>query len=121
MVRNIKVSPFGKYCRKLRIERDEKIRDMAAKLNVTSAYLSAVELGKRNIPVEWESKLAELYGLDEVQVQEVRFAILKSITSIKISLRHATNEQRRLAVLFSRRINDLNAHEVEEIIRLLKG
>lgn len=121
MVRNIKISPFGKYCRKLRIERDEKIRDMAAKLNVTSAYLSAVELGKRNIPVEWESKLAELYGLDEVQVQELRLAILKSITSIKISLRHATNEQRRLAVLFSKRINDLTESEAEEIIRLMKG
>lgn len=119
MVRNIKISPFGKYCRKLRIERDEKIRDMAAKLNVTPAYLSAVELGKRNIPVDWESKFAELYGLEDVQVQELRLAILKSITSIKIDLKSASEKKRRLAGLFAQKVEGLTDEQIKSIKEVL--
>ena len=42
------ITPFGKYLRKLRIDHDEKLKDMAAKLGVTGSYLSAVEIGKRD-------------------------------------------------------------------------
>ena len=39
---------FGKFCRKLRIDNDELLYDMAAKLGVSSAFLSKVENGKKN-------------------------------------------------------------------------
>lgn len=41
---------FGKQLRKLRIDREERLKDMADRLNVTTAYLSAVENGKRTVP-----------------------------------------------------------------------
>lgn len=46
----MKLTEFGKFSRKLRIDNGELLKDMAIKLNVTVSYLSAVEIGKRNIP-----------------------------------------------------------------------
>ena len=40
---------FGKALRKLRIDNNELLKDMALKLEVTVSYLSAVENGKRDV------------------------------------------------------------------------
>ncbi len=44
------MTPFGERLRSLRQERDVTLKDMAAALNVSSAYLSALEHGKRGRP-----------------------------------------------------------------------
>jgi len=54
---------FGKLLRKLRIENDEKLRDMAKKLGVSIAYLSYVERGDRNIPLSWIDLLPKFYKI----------------------------------------------------------
>jgi transcriptional regulator with XRE-family HTH domain len=62
---------FGKFCRKLRIDKDELMKDMAKKLGVTVSYLSAIEKGKRSIPGDWAEQISEHYELTEQQVQEL--------------------------------------------------
>lgn len=54
---------FGKFARRLRIENGELLKDMAAKLDVTSSYLSAVEHGKKRVPDVWQEQLSEIYHL----------------------------------------------------------
>lgn len=44
------MTPFGDRMRKLRAERGITLRDMAEALGVSSAYLSALEHGKRGRP-----------------------------------------------------------------------
>jgi transcriptional regulator with XRE-family HTH domain len=44
------MTPFGDRMRKLRAERDVTLKDMAEALGVSSAYLSALEHGKRGRP-----------------------------------------------------------------------
>ena len=44
------MTPFGAKIRQLRRERGITLKDMAASLDVTSAYLSALEHGKRGRP-----------------------------------------------------------------------
>ena len=51
---------FGKMLRKLRIDCDENIRDMAFNLDITASYLSAIECGKRNIPKNLVDKVAKV-------------------------------------------------------------
>ena len=48
------LSPFGKFCRKLRLERGELLLDMAKKLQVQSSYLSSVEVGRKSVPESWK-------------------------------------------------------------------
>jgi transcriptional regulator with XRE-family HTH domain len=44
------MTPFGEKLRALRQERNITLKDMAKSLNVSSAYLSALEHGKRGRP-----------------------------------------------------------------------
>jgi transcriptional regulator with XRE-family HTH domain len=44
------MTPFGKRVRDLRLERGRSLKDMAAHLGVSSAYLSALERGDRGRP-----------------------------------------------------------------------
>ncbi|MFN0193186.1 MAG: helix-turn-helix domain-containing protein [Aestuariivirga sp.] len=44
------MTPFGERMRKLRAERNMTLRDMAESIGVSSAYLSALEHGKRGRP-----------------------------------------------------------------------
>jgi transcriptional regulator with XRE-family HTH domain len=44
------VTPFGARLRELRQSRSVKLKDLAASLGVSSAYLSALEHGKRGRP-----------------------------------------------------------------------
>ena len=48
---------FGKELRKLRIDKDENIHDMAKKLGISISYLSAIEAGSRNIPSDMVDKM----------------------------------------------------------------
>jgi hypothetical protein len=43
-------APVGKILRKIRIDHDERLSDMARHLAVSSAFLSSVELGKKPPP-----------------------------------------------------------------------
>lgn len=62
-----KHTPFGRELKKLRIDAGETIRDMAKQLDITASYLSTIETGKRNIPVDMISKLQEKYNLSDKQ------------------------------------------------------
>ena len=43
------ITELGKHLRKIRIDHGEILKNMADKLGVTSSFLSAVEIGKRNM------------------------------------------------------------------------
>ena len=45
-----KRTPFGEELARLRAERGMQLKDLAARLNVTPAYLSALETGQRGVP-----------------------------------------------------------------------
>ena len=44
------ITKFGEYARDLRIDRGENLKEMAKNLGVSSAFLSAVENGKKQVP-----------------------------------------------------------------------
>lgn len=112
---------FGKYCRKLRVDSDELLKNMADKLQVTSAYLSAVENGKRKIPVEWEEKIAERYSLDEQERQNLKIAIDHSLDEISINLAQINNANvRDTAIAFARKFDSLSDDEIKKIQKILK-
>jgi len=50
MEENKMITEYGKFLRKLRIDQGQILKTMAEKLGVSSAFLSAVENGKKKIP-----------------------------------------------------------------------
>ena len=59
------VNNFGKFCRKLRIDNDELLYDMAKKLGVSSAFLSKVENGKKKPPKDQNYDSIDISGMSD--------------------------------------------------------
>jgi transcriptional regulator with XRE-family HTH domain len=111
------LTEFGKFCRKLRIDRSELLKDMAEKFDVSAAYLSAVEVGRRNVPPSWPKSLAELYSLNSKDISSMNKAIESSKLQVKISLDGFSANDRNLAVAFAREFKDLD-EETKSKIRI---
>jgi len=67
----VKLTEFGKFLRKLRIDNEELLKDMSVKLNVTPSFLSMVETGRRSIPKKWEEEIEKIYSLNLKQKEEL--------------------------------------------------
>ena len=80
------ITALGKFLRKLRIDRNEILKNMADKLEVTVSFLSAVENGKKRMPSEWNTKISNLYQLTNQQKDEFSAAIGDSEQKIEVDL-----------------------------------
>lgn len=91
-----RVTNFGKYLRKLRIDKEEKLEDMADKLSVSSAYLSAIELGKRNIPQDMLYKIANIYNLSEDNISDLKYIIFTSQKTIRVDMTCLSDDNKKV-------------------------
>ncbi|MBR1721675.1 MAG: helix-turn-helix transcriptional regulator [Treponema sp.] len=57
------LTPIGKYLRKLRIDLEESMEDMAKRLGISKTYLSFIENGSREISQDFAEKIMEEYRL----------------------------------------------------------
>lgn len=111
---------FGKELRKLRIDEDVTIHDMAKKLNISISYLSAIEAGKRKIPDGMTEKIISYYHLNKERGEELRMAAIESSKEIEIDVSQITNEQRNLIYALSRKINEMSDEDCLKILDKLK-
>lgn len=109
---------FGKYLRKLRIDRGEVLSDMAKKLEVTSSYLSAIENGKRKIPENW---IDEISGLYQVDINELQEKVDQSVSELKISLGNKTSNDKELMFAFARNFDKLDEVKKKELQSILES
>lgn len=75
------MTPFGKYMRNLRLEKGLLLKDVADLLGVTSAYLSALEHGKKGVPnAQIVKKIISVLTLDAHAAGELTKAVRDSET-----------------------------------------
>ncbi len=115
------LTSIGKFLRKLRIDQGEILKDMADKLEVSVAFLSAVENGKKRMPTAWSKKICDSYHLSEEEQSEFTTAIAETEESVEMDLSDVTAQQRELAVSFARKFSDINEEQVEAIKKILQG
>ena len=111
---------FGKELRKLRIDYDETIYQMAKKLDMSISYLSAIESGSRNVPGDLVDKLIEKYNLDSERSCTMKKAEAESAKELNINLKGISPEQRRLIFALSRKLGNISDEECADIARRLK-
>jgi transcriptional regulator with XRE-family HTH domain len=113
------ITEFGKRLRILRIERGEILMTMATTLGVTPSYLSAVENGKREVPLDWPRKIAQHYALSAADFEElVSFAEL-SKTTVRLNLGKAGQPQRSAALAFARSFDEMDDSTAKKIADFL--
>lgn len=89
---------YGKYLKKLRIDKDKTLAAMAKNMGIAPYYLSAIESGERVIPVDFTEKISEKYSLDNTAKDELRELELKTPPmrfSWTLRSRGSTQEQKR--------------------------
>ena len=117
------ITTFGKFCRILRMDRDQLLKDMADLLDVSSAFQSSVENGKKEVPSSWFEKIKLLYSLDEKKSEQLFNAIQASRKELRINLEQMEAEDRILALSFARKletISQMNEHTKAEFRSFLK-
>lgn len=115
------ITSVGRFLRKLRIDKGEILRDMANRLEVSSAFLSAVENGKKKLPEAWIPKIEELYSLTLEQMEELRFAIVESSDTVEININNTSAVNRQLAVSFARQFDTLDEETTKKLFDILKS
>lgn len=111
---------FGEFMRILRVQHHEVMGDVAKLLGVSTPFLSAVENGKKNVPVEWFDIIAEHYSLSEEKIDEMKEYAENSKTQIKIILSQSESYQREAALQFARSFDDIDEETATRILELLK-
>ena len=115
------INELGKELRKLRIDKGEVLKNMADNLHITSAYLSAIECGKRDIPDWFIPRLEQTYNLNEEQINTFKEAYDKSLKSIELNFINASEEQREIALKFARTFKDMDTERLKAFQDFLNG
>jgi len=113
------ITVFGKYLRELRHMHTDLLKDMADKLNVSAAFLSAVESGKKSIPPTWPGMLQMSYQLSAEQRSQLNKAFDESQKNVTIDLSNQSGERRGVAVALARTFNDLSDEQLDLIKRTM--
>ncbi len=111
---------FGEFMRLLRVKNHEVMGDVAKMLEVKVPFLSAVENGKKNVPVEWIDKIVDYYNLNEEEQMNLKEAIEESKTQYKIIMNNSGVNQRKAALQFARSFDGMDDETAVRILKLLK-
>jgi transcriptional regulator with XRE-family HTH domain len=114
------MTPFGERVRQLRQERGRMLKDMAAHLGVSSAYLSALERGERGKPT-WtliQGVLQYFHIIWDEADELTRLADL-SDPRVKIDTANTDPKATLLANRLSREIRSLTSQELDRMVAVL--
>lgn len=117
----MKLTPFGLCVRKIRLELGLTLKGMAESVAVSSAYLSAVELGEKTLTAKLGDQVVN-YLKDKIatdKLEEVRAACSQSLNMVPVS--NLNVDERGLVAAFARRLSE--GHGVPDDVRrwLAKG
>jgi len=114
------LTPFGKALRRLRIDRDMLLKDMARKAAVTPAFLSAVEAGRKPIPHYLVDRIADSIGLGHSEREQLRSDAQISAASVQIGLSASSSIfDRSLAVQLARSFDGLDDGQKNAIKKIM--
>ncbi len=114
------MTPFGARLRALRAERGMTQREMATALQVTPAYLSALEHGQRGAPRAGRvPQVGELLGLIWGEAEELAALARLSHPRIAVDTAGLTPEQTALANRLAQEIRRLSPETVARLHAVL--
>lgn len=114
------MTPFGERMRKLRTERGVTLKDMAEALGVSSAYLSALEHGKRGRP-GWHliQRILAYFNIIWDEADEVVRLARISHPRITIDTSGLSPKATELANRLADDISKLDASTLDELLGML--
>ena len=114
------MTPFGERVRALRAERGIALKDMAAALGVTPAYLSALEHGRRGRP-GWGfvQRVIQYFNVIWDEAEELERLAHDSDPRITVDTAGLSPKATQLANRLARHIGTLGEPEIAALLALL--
>ncbi len=111
---------FGKALRHIRLDHFENMKDMAQKLNVSTSFLSAVEVGKKNIPAKWVEDISNIYNLSAQETNELQNAFDITQQKVSLSLESMDEAHQNVSLMFARSIKNIDPNTLDKLKKLLE-
>jgi len=108
---------LGKMLRAIRLQKEERLMDMAQKIEVSVAFLSAIETGRKEPPLSIVQKIASAYDMSKKQRIELELAVFNSRTTFKLEPQSAIAQD--TVALLARRLNKLAPEDHKKIQAIL--
>lgn len=109
------LTDFGKAVRKARLDANETLSTMADALNVSPAFLSAMETGRKNISEEWIVKISDFFLHRGIKVEKL--AEYSDISNQSVSIAGRSPQQQMLIAGFAR--SNFDAETLARFAKLL--
>ncbi len=118
-----RLSDFALFCRKIRLENNQILKEMADSLGVSSSYLSAVENAKRKIPDDWFEKITTLYSLNKEKQNELFSIIKQQDLQFNDVFSSDDYKTKQMLISFARKCqeNSITPEKFNEIIKIMEG
>lgn len=115
------MTPFGEKLRRLRIARGVTQKEMAASIGVSSAYLSALEHGRRGVP-SWTmiQKIIGYFNVIWDDADELEALALGSDPRVIVDTSGLSPKATELSNLLASTIGSLGEAEIEQLIAQLR-
>ena len=115
------LTAFGKKVRKLRIDKGVRLKDTADFLKVSSAYLSAIETGKKKkVPEKVVEGVAKYFKLKGEEKTELKRLAIKSADEVRISLKGLSEDSIETAAVFARKFPKMKPVDMKALMRVLE-
>jgi len=116
------MTPFGIKLRAIRAERGIRLKDMAATLGVSAAYLSALEHGRRGRPTHaMVVSICAQLGIIWDEADELMRLARISHPRVTVDTAGLSAEATELANLLAERIRALQPARVTRLLELIKS
>lgn len=116
----MKLTDFGKFIRKYRIDKGLVLKQMADALGVSSAFLSGVETGSKPLPINIEKKIATLFPFTNEEKQCLYQSADKTRKQVTIPIPENSLDQ-GIVGAFCRNFENLTEDQKRKINQLLNG
>jgi transcriptional regulator with XRE-family HTH domain len=105
------LTPFGIACRKLRLDRGMRLLDLAKKMGLSAAFISAVETGRKAIPDGYVVRAGRAMELTTTELREITRAADRTRTEVRLDKMNPA--QREIVHAFARRLDDIPSDLLE--------
>lgn len=119
---------FGKWLKMFRISIGVRLYDMSETIGVSPSFVSAVESGKKNIPLDFVDKIKARYILTPMQEETLDEAVkatrekeLKRKKACQVKVETTSNEVQELVYAFARRADELTESEKRAMWKILNN
>lgn len=114
------ITEFGKAVRKARIDANNvTLSSMATELSTTPSFLSAIEMGRKKIPIDWVGKIEQFFQQHGVNI---RLADLATAANKSVPIDGLSPAQQMLVAGLARvNLDEVEIENFQNLLASTKG